>query len=79
MNNLTDKIASTHLGRKSEITSDYNPKLLVAVPRCENRRIYDIDNKSLPFEGFDVWHAYEFSFLTENGLPVTRVLIIIYY
>ena len=28
----------------------------------------------MPFCGFDVWHAYEFSCLCENGLPVTRVI-----
>ena len=40
--------------------------------------IYNIDNNNLPFEGWDIWHAYEFSALTENGLPVTRLLKIKY-
>lgn len=70
----TDKIASTHLGKKSEGSINYNPSLLVAIPRIENRKQYNIDNNSLPFEGWDVWHAYEFSAMSENGIPVTRLL-----
>lgn len=75
---LTDEIASTHLGKKSTGSDEYNPSLLVAVPRKENRACYGIKNSDLPFVGWDVWHAYEFSALTENGLPVTRVLKIKY-
>lgn len=70
----TDKIASTHLGKKSTGSENYNPSLLVAIPRLENRKQYNINPDKLPFEGFDVWHAYEFSCMTQNGLPVTRVL-----
>lgn len=71
---ITDKIASTWLGKKISGSDKYNPSLLVAVPRAENRIQYNIENENLPFLGWDVWHAYEFSALTENGLPVTRLL-----
>lgn len=71
---LTDKIASTFLGKKVEGSLNYDPSLLVAVPRINNRLQYDIIAESLPFGGFDVWHAYEFSTMTEKGLPITRVL-----
>lgn|SRR5574344_141813 len=76
LNNIseTDVVASTFLGKKVEGDVCYNPKLLVAVPRFENRARYGIDNENLPFVGWDVWHAYEFSVLTENGVPVTRLL-----
>lgn len=70
----TDRIASRHLGKKSEEATTYDSFLLVAVPRLENRKQYNIDDNNLPFEGWDVWHAYEFSCLTETGVPVTRVL-----
>lgn len=70
----TDKIASTHLGKKSEGSETYAPSLLVAIPRLENRKQYNIKNEQLPFEGFDIWHAYEFSAMSKNGLPVTKVL-----
>lgn len=70
----TDEIASTLLGKKIDGFSQYNPSVLVPVPREENRLRYDIDENNLPFEGYDIWHSYEFSALTEKGLPVTRVL-----
>ena len=72
--NKTDKLASTHLGKQSQNSDNYNPSLLVAIPRCENRKQYDIDENNLPFIGFDIWHAYEFSAMTQNGVPVTRLL-----
>ncbi|MBP3923988.1 NADPH-dependent 7-cyano-7-deazaguanine reductase QueF [bacterium] len=74
MSNLTDKIASKYLGKKVEGSVEYNPQFLVAIPRCENRRQYDIEDNNLPFSGADVWHAYEFSTLTANGIPLTRLL-----
>ena len=40
----TDKIASTHLGKKSAGSEVYDPSLLVAVPREENRKKYGIGN-----------------------------------
>ncbi len=74
MNNRTDEIASRFLGKKVEGASEYSPELLVAVPREENRRQYNIDSQNLPFCGFDVWHAFEFSAMTTNSVPVTKVL-----
>ncbi len=74
MSNITDIKASTLLGKKIEGATEYNPHLLVAVPRFENRERYNISKDNLPFEGLDVWHCYEFSALTKNGIPVTRLL-----
>lgn len=78
LHNKTEEIASTFLGKKVNGSENYNPSLLVAVPRFENREQYSIQNNNLPFEGWDVWHAYEFSAMTENGIPVTRLLKIRY-
>jgi 7-cyano-7-deazaguanine reductase len=74
MTNITDKIASKYLGKKIEGYAQYDPSILVAVPREENRKQYNIKNEDLPFDGVDVWHAYEFSTLTENSIPISRVL-----
>ena len=74
MENITEKIASTHLGKKVCGSENYDPSLLVAIPRIENRKQYNIENNALPFEGWDIWHAYEFSAMSANGLPITRVL-----
>lgn len=74
MDKVTDKIASKHLGKKTDGSEKYDPSLLVAIPRIENREQYNIDNNNLPFIGYDIWHAYEFSCMTNNGLPVTKVI-----
>ncbi len=70
----TDKIASKYLGKKVDGSENYEPSLLVGIPRTENRVQYGIENNNLPFEGWDVWHAYEFSSMSEKGIPVTRLL-----
>lgn len=70
----TDIIASRHLGKKSPMSEQYDKTLLVAVSRDENRKNYGMKNDELPFDGYDVWNAYEFSTLTKSGLPVTKLL-----
>ena len=74
----TEEIASTLLGKKVSGSEYYDPSLLVAVPRFENREQYGIDENNLPFEGYDIWHAYEFSAMTEKGIPVTRLMKVKY-
>jgi 7-cyano-7-deazaguanine reductase len=71
-------IEGTHLGQQSSYPQHYAPEVLVAVPRSLNREQYHLSNKNLPFIGFDVWHAYEFSFLTKNGLPVATLIKLVY-
>ena len=70
----TDEIASKYLGKKIGGSESYSPDFIVPIPRLENRKQYNIDDKALPFSGVDVWHAYEFSSMTTNGIPVTRLL-----
>ena len=71
-------IEATHLGQKSEYPQQYTSSVLVAVPRKLNREQYDLVDNHLPFVGIDIWHAYEFSFLLENGLPIAGMLKIVY-
>ena len=70
----TDEIASKFLGKKVSGSENYDPSLLVVIPREENRKQYDLNNNKLPFCGWDIWHAYEFSSMSENGVPVTRLM-----
>ncbi|MCC5834268.1 MAG: hypothetical protein JJU20_05995 [Opitutales bacterium] len=62
-----------HLGQQSEYPEQYDPKLLVAIPRALNRSELGIGD-ALPFEGFDLWNAYEVSCLNDFGLPLSTVL-----
>src|SRR5574344_691395 len=74
----TTEIASKLLGKKVSGSETYDPSILVAVPRYENREQYNIKSNKLPFVGFDIWHGYEFSTMTTKGLPITRVIKIRY-
>lgn len=78
MKKTVNEIAGTLLGKKVSGSETYDPFLLVPVPRKENRDKYDIDTNNLPFEGGDVWRGYEFSSITNKGLPFTRVINIFY-
>ncbi len=76
--NLTDKLASKHLGKKSLGSEKYDKTLLVKIPRSENRAQYNIDENNLPFLGYDIWHGYEFSTLNQNNIPINRIIKIKY-
>lgn len=66
------EIAGKLLGKQlNDYKTSYDSGLLVAVPRELNRVDYNITNND--FVGYDIWHAYEVSFLTEKGLPTTAV------
>jgi 7-cyano-7-deazaguanine reductase len=67
-----------YLGKATEYPKQYAPEVLVPVPRHLNRDVYDLKDDKLPFSGYDVWHAYELSFLTEKGMPVARLLKLVY-
>ncbi len=66
------------LGKQVDYPQHYAPDMLVAVPRHFNRTQYNLHEDSLPFIGIDTWHAYELSFLTNKGLPVTGLLKVVY-
>ena len=66
------------LGKTVPYPQSYCPEILAAVPRSLNRTAYGIDNPDKLFCGCDIWHAYEASFLLDNGMPVIGLLKIIY-
>ena len=78
-NQKVNEIAGKLLGKKGGegYSSQYDPTLLVRIPRVLNREIYNIDENNLPFVGVDVWNGYEVTALTEKGLPMTGVMKII--
>lgn len=66
------------LGKAVAYPKTYCPEILVAVPRSQNREIYDINEPDKLFCGFDSWHAYEAGFILNNGMPVVGILKIVY-
>jgi 7-cyano-7-deazaguanine reductase len=62
-------VASTPLGKKTDYVSVYTPSLLSPIPRSESRQRLGIIAEALPFQGVDVWTAYELSWLDAKGKP----------
>lgn len=60
------------LGKATKYPIEFDPSVLVPIPRSENREKYGIKNDELV--GFDIWNCYESSFTTDNGYPVNGVL-----
>ena len=71
------EIASKHLGKVGGdgYSDQYNPDLLVKIPRNLNREGYGLTGKE--FVGVDVWNAYEVSAITTKGQPVAGMLKIV--
>lgn len=74
------RLASTHLGKagdgslvKPYVTpTKHDKNLLVPLPRFLNREKSNINCSN--FYGYEVWHAYEMSFLFRSGMPCTGIL-----
>lgn len=66
------------LGKTIGYPKCYYPEILVPIPRHLNRDIYGITDPDNLFCGYDTWHAYECSVLTDSGVPVTFILKIVY-
>jgi 7-cyano-7-deazaguanine reductase len=60
------------LGKQVPAATHYAPELLYPIARRDARDALGFTEK-LPFEGFDVWHAYELSWLGRDDKPRSRV------
>lgn len=64
--------ADSLLGQPVKYSSSYDPRLLYPIERKQKRSEIGIGN-SIPFDGADVWNAYELSWLNSNGLPQVAI------
>ncbi len=71
---MTDnfRLDDLSLGKTTEYQSEYNADLLQAVPRTLSSDASDCVDKP-QFEGSDLWHAYEMSWLNSKGKPVVAI------
>lgn len=73
MNQTTKAVlAQSSLGRKSEYISQYTPELLFPIARKHRREEINI-NEQLPFFGYDLWNAFELSWLNQKGKPIVAI------
>jgi len=56
------------LGEQSEYPNKYEPGLLFRIARSESRD--SVISGALPFDGCDIWNAWELTWLGANNLPV---------
>ena len=64
--------ADPPLGKPTKYTSQYDRELLCAIPRAESRNSIGID-ANLPFDGCDLWTAWELTWLNPDGVPQIAV------
>lgn len=60
------------LGKHTAYADRYDPSLLFPIPRQGKRDEIGV-NEPLPFQGVDIWNAYELSWLDMRGKPVAAV------
>lgn len=61
------------LGKSSQYCNQYDASLLFPIPRNEKRAEIGINESNLPFQGLDIWTAFEVSWLNQKGKPEVRI------
>ena len=61
-------MTQSFLGGETTYVNQYDPSQLLPIDRGEGRSELGIQ-PSLPFQGVDLWNAYEFTHLDDVGLP----------
>lgn len=61
------------LGKDAGYPQTYAPEALYPIARIDARNDAGI-GYSLPFDGVDIWNAWELSWLNDNGVPQTATL-----
>jgi 7-cyano-7-deazaguanine reductase len=71
-------LAHLSLGKITEYVDQYDASLLQAVPRQLARDAIGIPaDQALPFVGYDIWHAYELSWLNAKGKPMVALATVV--
>ncbi|CEK10282.1 NADPH-dependent 7-cyano-7-deazaguanine reductase QueF [Legionella hackeliae] len=72
------QLESSPLGQKTVYIETYNNTLLFPISRQPKRDAIGImAQQNLPFKGYDLWTAFELSWLNEKGKPVVAVADIV--
>ena len=77
MTSIDSKLQNPQLGQATEYSRKYNPTLLFPIARAAKRAEINV-TAPLPFYGYDVWNAYELSWLNEKGKPQAAIGEIIF-
>ncbi len=63
------------LGKTVEFPEEYAPAVLCAIPRAESRSALGLQS-DLPFQGEDIWNAWELTWLASGGTPAVGTAVI---
>lgn len=66
-----NKVERSPLGKAVDYSFAYTPELLFPVPRARVWADKGLDD--CPYQGYDIWNAYEMSWLNTKGLPQVAV------
>ena len=69
---MSEPLAGLPLGKPTSYRDEYDAGLLCPFPRAPKRAELGLAGP-LPFGGFDLWNAYELSWLTPSGRPVVAM------
>jgi 7-cyano-7-deazaguanine reductase len=69
---MSDRMSDLPLGKAVAYRDEYDPALLCPFPRSAKRAEIGLTG-ALPFAGYDLWNAYELSWLAPGGKPVVAM------
>jgi len=75
---MTKNIGASPLGKNNIYKDIYDKSLLFAIERKEKRDELGINPLKLPFYGYDLFNAYEISWLNTNNKPLAKMAQIVY-
>ncbi len=72
---MTEEFNSSNniLGKSVSYPEHFDASLLVGIPRQQKRAEIELSNQHLPFQGEDIWNAYELSWLNQKGKPMVAI------
>lgn len=69
---IEETLKKSPLGKDTPYLTTYMPSLLFAIPRDAARKQTGLVDP-VPFDGVDIWNAYELSWLTPSGKPQVAI------
>lgn len=69
---MSNSLLDSPLNKRSNYIDTYDKSLLFPIPRQGKRDEIGV-SQPLPFYGYDIWTAYELSWLDEQGKPVVAI------
>lgn len=64
-----DEIFASPLGKKTVYNDQYDPIVLYAVNRDQDRNAIGIDAQDLPFQGVDIYNFFDLTWLNSKNIP----------